>query len=226
MLHIGTQKLFDYWNKLRGENTAPSRVEIAPASISTILPSTFILQSNGSNDFEFRIAGTAVCLLYNQELKSKCFIDLFDEDDRKLAKKLLHTVHCERACLILNIEVTASNGQQAQAEVMVLPLSDEKPRLLGSLHVLDMPYWIGTEKINATTIQSVRLLDANKDLIFLQNRPALTMMPRLKDMQAKSNKRRLALIDGGIKDNKSSNKPAIQRKIHQPFVVLQGGLSK
>lgn len=131
MLHIGTQKLFDYWNKLRGENSAPSRVEIAPAAISTVLSSTFILQNNGSTEFEFRIAGTAVCLLYNKELKGKCFIDLFDEADINLARQLLNTVQTEHVCMVMIIEATAGNGQKTRAEVMLLPLGD--PACLSAL---------------------------------------------------------------------------------------------
>ena len=68
MLHNGTQLLFDYWNELRGKDAAPARVDISPAAISTILPSTFILEKDEQGAFAFRLAGTALCLLFGKEL--------------------------------------------------------------------------------------------------------------------------------------------------------------
>ena len=147
MLHNGTKQLFDYWNELRGKNAAPARVDISPASIAGILPSTFILERGEDRNYAFRLAGTALCLLFGEELKGKNFIDLLDRDEQRLARRVLDAAQSENIGALLQMHAIAGADREVTLETLVLPLSDEQPRLLGSIHAMQMPYWAGAEPI-------------------------------------------------------------------------------
>lgn len=197
MLHNGTQQLFDYWNEIRAENKAPARVDISPAAISSILPSTFILERDGSDNFTFRLAGTALCLLFNGELKGIPFCNLLDRDERRLTKRLLDAAHSESVGALLQFDAIADTDRAVTLEVVVLPLSDQQPRLLGSIHALEMPYWAGAEPITSVTISDVRLFDSDVELFCLHNRPAISLEQRRNSRQLASQTPRFAVLQGG-----------------------------
>ena len=69
------QELYRYWNTLRDNRKAPHRFEIEPAQISHILPNTFILQHEKLNNYEFRLAGTAICHEFGFELKKSNILE-------------------------------------------------------------------------------------------------------------------------------------------------------
>lgn len=197
MLHNGTKKLFDYWNEIRGEHPAPSRVEVSPASIAEILPSTFILEQNAKQDFVFRLAGTAICMLFGEELKGHQFKNLIDIDDRNITSRLLSACHSEKIGVKMELNAIADGDRSVCLEVLLLPLSDEQPRILGSIHTLDMPYWVGAEAITNTTIKNIRILDADVELFSLHNRPSISMHQRHEMRRKKLQTPRFAVLQGG-----------------------------
>ena len=197
MLHNGTQQLFDYWNQLRGNRAAPARVDISPAAISGILPSTFILEKNETGGFVFRLAGTALCLLFGEELKGIEFSNILDRDDRHLANRILDAADRENVGISLQLDAIADADRTVTLEVLILPLCDKQPRLLGSIHALEMPYWAGAEPITSTTIADVRLFDSDAELFSLHNRPAISMADRKKRRQIARQTPRFAVLQGG-----------------------------
>lgn len=197
MLHNGTQRLFDYWNEVRGENTAPARVDIAPAAISGILPSTFILEHDENGAFVFRLAGTALCLLFGGELKGVPFCDLLNQDERKLAARLLSAAQCESIGALLQLDAVTNTDHAVTLEVLILPLSDSQPRLLGAIHALEMPYWAGAEPITSVAISGIRLFDSDVELFCLHNRPAISLADRQNGRRLAQQTPRFAVLQGG-----------------------------
>ena len=57
-----TKTLYDYWNTLRGSRSAPDRRDIDPTKIRGALANTFILELNDSDEFDFRLAGSHICV--------------------------------------------------------------------------------------------------------------------------------------------------------------------
>lgn len=197
MLHNGTQQLFDYWNELRGNNTAPARVDISPAAISGILPSTFILEQEPSGNFTFRLAGTALCNLFGGELKGLPFCQLLDQDERNLARRLLEATHSESIGALMQLNAIADGDRAVTLEVLILPLSDGQPRLLGSIHALEMPYWAGAEPITSVTVSDIRVFDSDVELFCLHNRPAISMADRRNTRRQVRKTPRFAVLQGG-----------------------------
>ncbi|MDZ7823755.1 MAG: PAS domain-containing protein [Ahrensia sp.] len=225
MLHNGTQILFDYWRNLKADRPAPLRVEIEPSAIAKILPSTFILETNGEAAFQFRLAGTNICLFFGNELKSQTFDSLIYRYDRRLTHRLLKVVHSEHTVLQLLLHCFSETGREVFLECILLPLGDFQPRLLGAIHILDMPYWVGTERIISTHIASVRLMDADRSLISLHNRPSIRMPHRehLEDLRSKTPT--FSVLDGG---SMLASRQVLQSEHHgkKPnLTVVQGGLN-
>ena len=53
--------LYDYWLKVKGDREMPSRLEIKPQELGTMLPKIMLLDYNQvANDFIVRLIGTAV----------------------------------------------------------------------------------------------------------------------------------------------------------------------
>lgn len=197
MLHNGTQQLFDYWNEIRGDSTAPARVDISPAAISGILPSTFILEQDETENYAFRLAGTALSLLFGEELKGVPFCSLLDQDERKLTKRLLDAAHSENVGVLLQLHAIADADRDVTLEVLILPLNDGQPRLLGSIHALEMPYWAGAEPLTSVTISDVQLFDSDVELFCLHNRPAISLANRKNSRRLVQKSPQFAVLQGG-----------------------------
>ncbi|WP_051540771.1 PAS domain-containing protein [Ahrensia sp. 13_GOM-1096m] len=225
MLHNGTTQLFDYWNAVKGNRTAPLRSEIAPAAISSILPSTFILHQDDTGQMVFRLAGTALCLLFSEELKGKPFDHLLDQDDRNLMRRTLSSLQTEMVAVVLQLDGTSERGRSVQIEALLLPMMDEEPRILGCLHTMDMPYWIGAEALMSLTISNLRIIDAGKELISLHNRPAVALSQRKAAPQPFQSSSKFAVLQGGAMLG-AKQAPRVATRLQKPnLVILPGGRS-
>jgi hypothetical protein len=161
MKHSSSRELFEYWNRVRGSDRAPHRGSIEPSDIRRVLADTFILEVASRENYLVRLAGTRVCSIYCRELKSTNFFDLFQADDRSAMQTLAAAVTEDGAAAVVTVEAKTDRGQDVAAELLLLPLRHSGPtfdRVLGSLAVLERPYWLGTEPVTRQTIASLRLI--------------------------------------------------------------------
>jgi hypothetical protein len=161
MKHPSSRRLFDYWNRRRGNRPAPERGEIEPGAIRTILGDTFILADEGVGDPFFRLAGTKVCALFCRELKGQSFISLWETPTRAGLRDLVDAVAEESVGLVAGARGQASDGALLELELLLLPLahrSRAESRILGMLAPLVTPYWLGTAPLGALRLGSLRHL--------------------------------------------------------------------
>ena len=174
MKHSASRELYEYWNRVRGSQKAPHRGAIEPSDIRRVLADTFILETVNRENFGVRLAGTRVCSIYCRELKGTNFFDLWKADDRSAMATL--------AAAVVTIEAKTARDQSVAAELILLPLRHSGPifdRVLGSLAVLERPYWLGTEPVVAQTIASLRLIWPDEVTKFTRRRtdsPAATRL--------------------------------------------------
>lgn len=210
MKHHVSRELYEYWNRVRGHDTAPRRGSIEPADIRRILADTFILEVADRDTYRVRLAGTRVCSLYCRELKGANFFDLWTADDRSAIQTLGAAVTEDGAAAVVTINGRNANGQEVGAELLLLPLINTGPnydRVLGSMAVLERPYWLGSEPTVAQTITSLRLIWPNEAPAFMRRRtdpPALTAVAPQRSSRPATfpipNSRRhghLFVVDGG-----------------------------
>ncbi|RWG53765.1 MAG: PAS domain-containing protein [Mesorhizobium sp.] len=171
----GSIALFQYWNRLRDGRPAPKRSEVEPADIKTLLADTFILERDTRGEAVFRLAGTRLCAYYGRELKGFSFPSLWREKDQRLMSRLIHGVFDQKSVLLLTYEGFSRNGRSSKFELLALPLDGgvESPRCLGIVSAADRPFWLGADPLADALIDAIRVIDADKDPMFLKNRPAI-----------------------------------------------------
>jgi hypothetical protein len=174
-----TQKLFLYWDRLRNGRTAPRRTEIEPADIKTLLADTFILECDARGEAVFRLAGTHVCAIYGRELKGFAFDSLWPSKDAQLFSRLLRNTFSGSQVLVAGFDGISRNERVASFEMIILPLDGGagSPRALGAMIALERPFWLGADPVVKGRVTSVRLVDPDREPMYLKNRPSIAVPP-------------------------------------------------
>ncbi len=207
----GTLELFQYWNRLRGDRQAPGRAEIEPADIKTLLPDTFILEEDLGGKPIFRLAGTRLCAIFGRELKGFAFSSLWNDRNRRMVGRLMgYSLH-DNAVVVCSFTGTSRNNRSCDFEIIMLPLrnSGEGVRVLGAIISVDRPFWIGVDPIVDCRMNTMRLVDPEREPMFLKNRPEIEVpvldpieldMARTNAGASSRRVRHLLVLDGGLKD--------------------------
>jgi hypothetical protein len=205
MKQLTTRLLYDYWNDVRGERLAPTRFEIEPARMSTVLSETFILERTVKEAYPFRLAGTRICDQFGRELRGSDFLSLVGSDHRAIARAL-GSVTYAGAALVLDIEGETDDNRIAQFEVLVLPLlhpADQVTRYLGTISAIDPQPWLGVAPLERSWLIAHELVwpDGRPDALALDWDRQL---PFASDLAAarivRSARRQFRILDGGRKE--------------------------
>jgi len=153
-----SQRLYSYWNDVRGERLAPRRFDIEPARIAQILPETFILESNAKGQLCFRLAGTKICEMFGREFRGTDLLSLWNDDDRLSMRCALNSVIDEGSVAVVRFCARSQHPDSAEAEMLLLPLvhtGGRVNRLLGALTVGEKPGWLYRLPVETTQITTV-----------------------------------------------------------------------
>lgn len=204
--------LFRYWNRLREGRAAPRRVDIEPADIKTLLADTFILERDSRGGAVFRLAGTRLCAIYGRELKGFSFPSLWREKDRRLIARIAEGVFMQKSVSVMTFTATSAGGRTHNFEVLILPLEGgmENPRALGIVATETKAFWLGADPVVDASIDSVRVVDPDREPMFLGNRPEIRLPDVPADLPAFVERRRqsdagrrirhLVVLEGGRED--------------------------
>ncbi|KQZ31880.1 hypothetical protein ASD50_14490 [Mesorhizobium sp. Root552] len=205
----GSIGLFHYWNRLRDGRPAPRRTEVEPADIKTLLADTFILEKDTRGEAVFRLAGTRLCATYGRELKGFSFPSLWRSKDQRLVSRLIDGVFRQQSVVLITYSGLSRNRRSVEFELLALPLDGgaENLRCLGVISPAEKPFWLGVDPIIDVQIDSVRIIDPDKENLFLGNRPAISV-PELAPTELDSAEtlteygrarriRHLVVLDGG-----------------------------
>lgn len=140
MQHKTTETVFNYFNALRAERSAPLRSEIDPAALKTVLPDIFILEKKRDGVVRFRLAGTRICAILGRELRERAFTEIWDEAVGHRMRLAADAVLASRSALEIAVTAFDDEGNATPLEMLMLPLfSNEEhcDRIFGSLAMLD-----------------------------------------------------------------------------------------
>jgi hypothetical protein len=180
MKHSASRELYEYWNRVRGSERAPHRGSIEPSDIRRILADTFILEVADRSTHLVRLAGTRVCAIYCRELKGSNFFELWTADDRSAMSTLAAAVSEDGAAAVVTIEARTERHESLAAELILLPLRHSGSafdRILGSLAVLERPYWLGSEPVASQKITSLRLIWPDEAPAFMRRKTDRPIAP-------------------------------------------------
>lgn len=171
--------MFQYWNRLRDGRPAPRRTEIEPADIKSLLADTFILEQDTRGEPVFRLAGTRLCATYGRELKGYSFPLIWAHRDQRMLARLAHNAFHEKSVIVVTFDGTSRGGKSNPFEMILLPLEGGlgSPRSLGAITPVTRPYWLGADPVVEGRIDTLRVVDPEREPLFLANRPAMTVPP-------------------------------------------------
>lgn len=179
MKQQGSIALFQYWNRLRNGRQAPRRTEIEPSDIKTLLADTFILEQDTRGEPVFRLAGTRLCATYGRELKGYSFPLIWAHRDQRMLARLAHSVFHDKAVVAVTFDGATHSGHSNAFEMILLPLEGGygSPRSLGAITPVAKPYWLGADPVVEGRIDSLRVVDPDREPSFPGPRPAVSVPP-------------------------------------------------
>jgi hypothetical protein len=206
MKHPASRTLFDYWDALRGERTAPERSELDPGVIRNILADTFILEVDPAQTFPFRLAGTRVCALYGRDLKGVSFLDLWPAAEARSGRDVVLGVLSEMAGAVAGVAARTAGGTTHELELLLLPLrhgGKTHARLLGCITAEQAPPWIGLDPVTTQAITGIRML---VPAVARPDAPAFGLVRRLAERLKPAERRgHLSVYTGGREDERQGS---------------------
>jgi hypothetical protein len=208
MKHSGSVDLFQYWDRLRAGRAAPRRTEIEPADIKSLLADTFILEQDSREEAIFRLAGTRLCAIFGRELKGFSFPSLWTDKDQRLVARLASSAFHPGNVVVITFQGTSTQGRQSAFELLLLPLDEvnESPRTLGIATAAEKPFWLGADPVTECAVDTIRIVDPDREPLFLKNRPAVVVPSIVPSQEALAGTdgsqqgrriRHLVVLDGG-----------------------------
>jgi hypothetical protein len=161
MKQSGTRKLFNYWDKLRGERMAPEREDIDPAAIRGLLRDTFILEVDRGRTLPVRVAGARMSSLFLRELKAVPFSELFREEDRDSIRAIVESVIDDPTAAVVGLQAGPWERARLDLEMILLPLRHRgktHARLLGAMTPATTPTWLGLLESAPLRLVSLRII--------------------------------------------------------------------
>ncbi|HVW54272.1 MAG TPA: PAS domain-containing protein [Rhizobiaceae bacterium] len=177
MKHSASVDLFQYWDRLRAGRAAPRRTEIEPADIKSLLADTFILEQDSRGEAIFRLAGTRLCAIFGRELKGFSFPSLWTSKDQRLVARLANSAFHPGNVIIITFQGLSTQQRRNAFELLLLPLdsADESPRMLGIATAAARPFWLGADPLIECAVETIRIVDPDREPLFLKNRPAVAV---------------------------------------------------
>lgn len=187
MKNPSTRLVFDYWDTLRGERSAPERGEIEPGALRHALADTFVLENEAIGPV-FRLAGTRLCALLGRELRGRAFAALWpDVESQGETRRLVQTVMDETAGAVAGLQAETSTGASVHLELLLLPLryrGRTHARVLGALSPAVTPDWLGLDTLTSMRMISLRMIWPG-------------MRPNLPPERSPNERPRLVVLPGG-----------------------------
>lgn len=171
MKTLSAQRLYNYWQKRRGERPAPERRDIEPAAIKDLLSDVFILEYKADAEFTYRLAGSSLCNVYCRELKGRSFREFWPQDDLEALDTMVMAIREDAAAAIIGYQGVNSRGQSVNFEMLLLPLrygGHDYPRILGVSVPTETHYWMGIHPVMSHKITSMRLIWPDEQPAFLR----------------------------------------------------------
>ena len=123
MKHPSSREFYAYWDKMRGNASAPDRSDIEPSAVRELLGDIFVLSYDAEAGYPFRVAGTRVCALLGRDIKDQSFSALFTTEARREIEEMIAVVAEETLPAIAGVTATSGTGETAHLELLLLPFS-------------------------------------------------------------------------------------------------------
>ena len=162
ILHPGSRRLFSLWETLRAEMAYPTREAFNFANIKDLMPDLIVLdRDNLRNSYKFRLAGTRVCRLFNENQTGKDALFGWDNFESDVVRKHLALALTEYQPALIRMRLKTDTGQVVAAELIALPVQmrdSSRVQLIGGLFAFRDANAIGHNAIIGRELISARMI--------------------------------------------------------------------
>ena len=125
----GLSRLYAYWDGKRGNRRFPSRKDLDPVDIPTLLPGMFLVDVRRDPfDLFFRLAGTVLSVCYGSDVTGARLIDLNGSQTLELYRRAADTVRTAEPILVSGVLQTPAEIYR-RADHLLLPLGESVDRV-------------------------------------------------------------------------------------------------
>ncbi len=195
ILHPGSRLLFRHWEMLRAERPCPTREEFDLSPLKTMMADMVVIDRDFMrNSFKFRLAGTAVCALFNRNLTNSNIMDGWDAFESDIISRHLLTTINQQQPAVIRMRLSTDRGQAVAAELLALPVqmrSSHRIQIIGGFFPFRAANSLSHTSIAQRELVSARVIWTEHQEPLKVVEPDSTMPPIRQTL------RQFTLIDGG-----------------------------
>jgi hypothetical protein len=162
ILHPGCRQLFRYWEMLRAERPCPTREEFDVFSLKSILPDMVVIDRDYlRNSFKYRLAGTRVSALFNQNVTNAAVTNGWDSFESDVISRHLLTVVNQQQPAVIRMRFTTDRAQAVAAELVALPVQmrdSHRVQIIGGLFPFRAAQSMGHAGVTKRELVSARVI--------------------------------------------------------------------
>jgi hypothetical protein len=162
ILHPLSRALFRYWEKVRGERSAPDRRDIDLKEIREIVRWLCILEREPVRQcYRWRLAGTGICRIFGRELTGDSVFRQWDRFEQQMLSGMLDQVIGTLQPSVSRIRAVTLSGEQLGLELIALPMLPERgmvPHIFGALIPFREPDWLGADPLTSFSLSAVKVI--------------------------------------------------------------------
>lgn len=123
MKHRNSHLLVGYWSRTRRGRRAPDQSDIDPRAIKRMLSHVFILEARDRARPVYRLAGTALCDRFGQELRGTSFLSFWESRARDTLSLLLGQSLAQNVPVCLSAAGETARCTTIETETVLAPLT-------------------------------------------------------------------------------------------------------
>jgi len=147
ILHPVSRRLFSYWNRLRGERSAPGRQEIDLRALAPVLPWIGIIERQARpRRHRWRLAGTGIARLWGNGLAGTGVAADWPDVYRRTLVRGLDGVCEHRQAFVARLKAVSAEGEALGIELFAAPVEAGDGATVQSLCTVvpfREPHWLG-----------------------------------------------------------------------------------
>jgi hypothetical protein len=162
ILHPSSRHLFRHWEMLRAERPCPTREEFDLYPVRLLMPDMVIIdRDNLRSSFCYRLTGTRVCALFQDNLTTTDALHGWDKFETDVVSRHLLTVINQKQPAVIRMRLTTNRSQTVAAELLALPVhmrGSSRIQILGGMFPFRPASSLGHTAIQHRELVSARVI--------------------------------------------------------------------
>lgn len=162
LIHPDSRKLFRYWERIRGERSAPSRADVDLRAIGTILARVGILERRRRPTvFSWRVAGSGIGDIWGREMTGHDLLASWKGMERHSLVTCLDAVVDSHQPFVARFSAVPEAGEAVGVELIALPVrsaDNETTQVFCATLPFREPAWLSTRTPRRFVLGSIRII--------------------------------------------------------------------